>query len=578
MINNLRMPQGILLCYNKSVKGSVHLEVSLMSEEIKISNFIHNIIDEDLRNGKYGEKVYTRFPPEPNGYLHIGHAKSICLNFTTAQKYSGKCNLRYDDTNPLKEDMEYVNSIEEDVKWLGFKWDERLWASDYFDEMYDSALVLIKKGLAYVDDLTADEIREYRGTLKEPGKDSPYRDRSVEENFNLFQGMKEGKYKDGEKVLRAKINMSSPNMNMRDPVIYRISNTAHHNTGNDWCIYPMYDFAHPIEDAIEGITHSICTLEFEDHRPLYEWILKEVGKWENPPQQIEFARLNLTNTIMSKRHLKKLVDDKIVDGWDDPRMPTIAGVRRRGYTPEAIRDFCDRIGVSKSNSTVDVGLLEYCIRDDLQNKVPSRNVVEKPIKVIITNYPEEETEYMEMENNRNNSELGMRQVPFSRELWVDGDDFMEEPIKKYFRLFPGNEVRFKGAYFITCNEVLKNDDGSIRELHCTYDPETRSGSNFEGRKVKGTIHWVDAKTAVKVRIRNYSHLMIEDEEGNSSVNADSLEDTYGYGEPLLATARPGERFQFFRHGYYIADEKLTTEDEKVFNRIVDLKSSFKIKK
>lgn len=578
MINNLRMPQGILLCYNKSVKGSVHLEVSLMSEEIKISNFIHNIIDEDLRNGKYGEKVYTRFPPEPNGYLHIGHAKSICLNFTTAQKYSGKCNLRYDDTNPLKEDMEYVNSIEEDVKWLGFKWDERLWASDYFDEMYDSALVLIKKGLAYVDDLTADEIREYRGTLKEPGKDSPYRDRSVEENFNLFQGMKEGKYKYGEKVLRAKINMSSPNMNMRDPVIYRISNTAHHNTGNDWCIYPMYDFAHPIEDAIEGITHSICTLEFEDHRPLYEWILKEVGKWENPPQQIEFARLNLTNTIMSKRHLKKLVDDKIVDGWDDPRMPTIAGVRRRGYTPEAIRDFCDRIGVSKSNSTVDVGLLEYCIRDDLQNKVPSRNVVEKPIKVIITNYPEEETEYMEMENNRNNGELGMRQVPFSRELWVDGDDFMEEPIKKYFRLFPGNEVRFKGAYFITCNEVLKNDDGSIRELHCTYDPETRSGSNFEGRKVKGTIHWVDAKTAVKVRIRNYSHLMIEDEEGNSSVNADSLEDTYGYGEPLLATARPGERFQFFRHGYYIADEKLTTEDEKVFNRIVDLKSSFKIKK
>ena len=549
-----------------------------MSEEMKSSNFIHNIIDKDLEDHKYGDKVYTRFPPEPNGYLHIGHAKSICLNFSTAEKYGGKCNLRYDDTNPVKEDMEYVNSIEEDVKWLGFQWDKRLWASDYFDEMYESAVILIKKGKAYVDDLTAEEIKEYRGTLKEPGKESPYRNRSVEENLKLFEEMREGKYKDGEKVLRAKIDMSSPNINMRDPVIYRIAHATHHNTGDKWCIYPMYDFAHPIEDAIEGITHSICTLEFEDHRPLYEWTLNEVGKWPTPPQQIEFARLNITNMIMSKRHLKKLVDEGIVDGWDDPRMPTIAGIRRRGYTPESVRDFCERIGVAKSNSLVDVGLLEYCVRDDLQNKVESRNVVEDPIKVIITNYPEDMTEEMEMENNRNNEELGNRMVPFSRELWIDGADFMEVPVKKYFRLFPGNEVRFKGAYFITCNEVVKNDDGSIKELHCTYDPETRSGSGFEGRKVKGTIHWVDAKTAVKVKIRNYGYLLVKDEEGNDVFNPDSLVETYGYAEPKLTEAKPGERFQFFRHGYYVADEKLTTDTEKVFNRIVDLKSSFKIKK
>ena len=549
-----------------------------MSEEMKSSNFIHNIIDKDLEDHKYGDKVYTRFPPEPNGYLHIGHAKSICLNFSTAEKYGGKCNLRYDDTNPVKEDMEYVNSIEEDVKWLGFQWDKRLWASDYFDEMYESAVILIKKGKAYVDDLTAEEIKEYRGTLKEPGKESPYRNRSVEENLKLFEEMREGKYKDGEKVLRAKIDMSSPNINMRDPVIYRIAHATHHNTGDKWCIYPMYDFALPIEDAIEGITHSICTLEFEDHRPLYEWTLNEVGKWTTPPQQIEFARLNITNMIMSKRHLKKLVDEGIVDGWDDPRMPTIAGIRRRGYTPESVRDFCERIGVAKSNSLVDVGLLEYCVRDDLQNKVESRNVVEDPIKVIITNYPEDMTEEMEMENNRNNEELGNRMVPFSRELWIDGADFMEVPVKKYFRLFPGNEVRFKGAYFITCNEVVKNDDGSIKELHCTYDPETRSGSGFEGRKVKGTIHWVDAKTAVKVKIRNYGYLLVKDEEGNDVFNPDSLVETYGYAEPKLTEAKPGERFQFFRHGYYVADEKLTTDTEKVFNRIVDLKSSFKIKK
>lgn len=549
-----------------------------MADEIRNSNFIYNIIDKDLEEGVYGDKVYTRFPPEPNGYLHIGHAKSICLNFGTALKYGGKCNLRYDDTNPLKEDEEYVRSIEEDVKWLGFEWDKRLWASDYFDEMYESAIILIKKGKAYVDDLSAEEIKEYRGTLKEPGKESPYRNRTIEENLRLFEEMRDGKYKDGEKVLRAKIDMSSPNINMRDPVIYRIAHASHHNTGDKWCIYPMYDFAHPIEDAIEGITHSVCTLEFEDHRPLYEWTLNEVGKWQTPPKQIEFARLNLTNTIMSKRHLKKLVDDGAVDGWDDPRMPTIAGIRRRGYTPEAVRDFCERIGVAKSNSLVDVGLLEYCLRDDLQDKVESRNVVEDPIKVIITNYPEDMTEEMEMENNRNNEELGMRTVPFSRELWIDGADFMEVPVKKYFRLFPGNEVRFKGAYFITCNEVVKNDDGSIKELHCTYDPETKSGNGFEGRKVKGTIHWVDAKTAVKVKIRNYDYLMIADENGENVLNPNSLIETYGYGEPSLMEAKPGERFQFFRHGYYVADQKLTTETEKVFNKIVGLKSSFKINK
>ena len=540
-----------------------------------VSNFIHNIIDKDLETQKYGDKVHTRFPPEPNGYLHIGHAKSICLNFTTAAKYGGKCNLRYDDTNPVKEDMEYVNSIEEDVRWLGFQWENRLWASDYFDEMYECAVTLIKKGKAYVCDLNADQIREYRGTLKEPGKESPYRNRSIEENLQLFEEMRDGRYEDGEKVLRAKIDMASPNMNMRDPVIYRIAHAEHHNTGDKWCIYPMYDFAHPIEDAIEGITHSICTLEFEDHRPLYDWVLREVGKWPAPPQQIEFARLNLTNTVMSKRYLKAMVDDGTVEGWDDPRMPTIAGIRRRGYTPEAVRDFCERIGVSKANSTVDVGLLEHCVREDLKKKVANRNVVENPIKVIITNYPEDMTEEMEIENNREVPEMGSRMVPFSRELYVDGDDFMEVPVKKYFRLFPGNEVRFKGAYFITCNEVVKNEDGSIKELLCTYDPETRSGSGFEGRKVKGTIHWVDAATAVEIKIRNYDYLMIDDENGEQKLNPDSLKEVTAYAEPLVAEAKPGERFQFFRKGYYIADEKLNTGSEKVFNRIVGLKSSWK---
>lgn len=548
-----------------------------MSEN-KSTNFIHQIIDKDNEEGVYGNKVYTRFPPEPNGYLHIGHAKSICLNFTTAQKYGGKTNLRYDDTNPVKEDVEYVDSIEEDVKWLGFTWEKRLWASDYFDTMYEAAEELVNKGLAYVDDLTPEEIREYRGTLKSPGKESPARSRSIEENLDLFRRMKAGEFADGEKVLRAKIDMASPNINMRDPIIYRIAHINHHNTGDKWCIYPMYDFAHPIEDAVEGITHSICTLEFEDHRPLYEWVLDNVGFWKNPPKQIEFARLNLTNTVMSKRLLKSLVDEGLVDGWDDPRMPTIAGLRRRGYTPESIRNFCEEIGVAKSNSTIDSAMLDFCIREDLKEKVENRNVIEDPIKVVLTNYPEDETEMITVENNRNVPEMGNREIPFSREIYIDGADFMEVPVKKYFRLFPGNEVRVKGAYFITCNEVIKNEDGSVAELRCTYDPETRSGSGFEGRKVKGTIHFVDAKTAVPVKVRNYNPLYIENEEGENVLNPNSAEEKICYAEPMIAEAKPGERFQFFRHGYYIADSKLTTDEEKVFNRIVDLKSSFKPKK
>lgn len=548
-----------------------------MSEN-KSTNFIHQIIDKDNEEGVYGNKVYTRFPPEPNGYLHIGHAKSICLNFTTAQKYGGKTNLRYDDTNPVKEDVEYVDSIEEDVKWLGFTWEKRLWASDYFDTMYEAAEELVNKGLAYVDDLTPEEIREYRGTLKSPGKESPARNRSTEENLDLFRRMKAGEFADGEKVLRAKIDMASPNINMRDPIIYRIAHINHHNTGDKWCIYPMYDFAHPIEDAVEGITHSICTLEFEDHRPLYEWVLENVGFWKNPPKQIEFARLNLTNTVMSKRLLKSLVDEGLVDGWDDPRMPTIAGLRRRGYTPESIRNFCEEIGVAKSNSTIDSAMLDFCIREDLKEKVENRNVIEDPIKVVLTNYPEDETEMITVENNRNVPEMGNREIPFSREIYIDGADFMEVPVKKYFRLFPGNEVRVKGAYFITCNEVIKNEDGSVAELRCTYDPETRSGSGFEGRKVKGTIHFVDAKTAVPVKVRNYNPLYIENEEGENVLNPNSAEEKICYAEPMIAEAKPGERFQFFRHGYYIADSKLTTDEEKVFNRIVDLKSSFKPKK
>lgn len=538
-------------------------------------NFIHEIIEKDLESKKYGDKVCTRFPPEPNGYLHIGHAKSICLNFTTAAKYGGKCNLRYDDTNPVKEDVEYVDSIEEDVRWLGFEWDKRLWASDYFDQMYEAAVELIKKGKAFVCDLTGDEIREYRGTLTQPGKDSPYRNRSIEENLRLFEEMKEGRYKDGEKVLRAKIDMSSPNINMRDPIIYRIAHASHHNTGDKWCIYPMYDFAHPIEDAIEGITHSICTLEFEDHRPLYDWVLREVGWWPTPPQQIEFARLNLTHTVMSKRYLKAMVEDGTVDGWDDPRMPTIAGIRRRGYTPEAVRQFCEDIGVSKSNSTVDVAQLEQCVREDLKTRVPSRNVIFDPVKVIITNYPEGRYELCEIENNAQVPEMGTRKVSFSRELWIDGADFMEEPPKKYFRLFPGNEVRLKGAYYITCTDVIKNPDGTIKEIHCTYDPQTKSGSGFEGRKVKGTIHFVDAASAVPLTIRQYDYLFIEDEDGKPVKNPDSVKVSTAYAEASVSEARAGERFQFFRHGYYVADIKDHKPGEAVFNEIVGLKSSWK---
>mgnify|MGYP000702425666 FL=1 len=538
-------------------------------------NFIQEIIEKDLETKKYGDKVYTRFPPEPNGYLHIGHAKSLCLNFLTAAKYGGKCNLRYDDTNPVKEDVEYVDAIEEDVKWLGLQWDKRLWASDYFDTMYDAAVELIKKGKAFVCDLTGEEIKEYRGTLTQPGKESPYRNRTVEENLRLFEEMKEGKYKDGEKVLRAKIDMASPNINMRDPIIYRIAHVSHHNTKDKWCIYPMYDFAHPIEDAIEGITHSICTLEFEDHRPLYDWVLREVGWWSTPPQQIEFARLNLTNTVMSKRYLKALVENGTVDGWDDPRMPTIAGIRRRGYTPEAVRNFCEAIGVAKANSTVDISLLEHCVREDLKGRAESRNVVFDPVKVIITNYPEDKTELCEIENNAQVPEMGTRKVSFSRELWIDGADFMEEPPKKYFRLFPGNEVRLKGAYFITCTDVVKNQDGTIKEIHCTYDPATRSGSGFEGRKVKGTIHFVDAKTAVPVTVRQFDYLFLENENGEMVTNPQTMKTSTAYAESSVADAESGDRFQFFRHGYFVADSKLHTADRPVFNEIVGLKSSWK---
>ena len=542
---------------------------------VESTNFIHAIIDKDLENRAYQDRpVYTRFPPEPNGYLHIGHAKSICLNFSTAEKYGGKCNLRFDDTNPVKEDTEYVDSIENDVRWLGFEWDKLLFASDYFEDMYHCAVQLIKKGKAYICDLTAEEIRQHRGTLTETGKESPYRDRPIEESLAIFEDMRNGKYKDGDKVLRAKIDMSSPNINMRDPVIYRIAHATHHNTGDQWCIYPMYDYAHPIEDAIEQITHSICTLEFEDHRPLYDWVLRELD-WEMPPQQIEFARLNLTNTVMSKRYLKALVDNGTVESWDDPRMPTIAGLRRRGYTPESIRDFCDRIGVSKANSTVDISLLEHCIREDLKPKVDNRMVVFHPLKVVITNYPEDQIEEVVIENNKEDESMGFRKVPFSKELYVERDDFMEIPEKKYFRLFIGNEVRFKGAYFITCNEAIKDEAGNITELRCTYDPETKSGSGFEGRKVKGTIHWLNAATAVPVTVRIYDYLMIDNEAGESVINTDSLKEVSAMGEPSLIEAKAGERFQFLRHGYYIADSELNNDTQKVFNQIVDLKSSYK---
>ncbi|MCL2111765.1 MAG: glutamine--tRNA ligase/YqeY domain fusion protein [Clostridiales bacterium] len=540
------------------------------------SNFIHSFIDEDVKNGRYDRPIHTRFPPEPNGYLHIGHAKAICINFTTAEKYGGLCNLRFDDTNPVKEDTEYVESIKEDVAWLGFKWDDLRFASDYFPRMYEGAEYLIEKGLAYVDEQSADEISAARGSLTEPGKESPWRNRPPEESLRLFRDMKEGKHPDGAMVLRAKIDMASPNINMRDPVIYRIAHASHHNTGDEWCVYPMYDYAHPIEDAIENITHSLCSIEFEDHRPLYEWVLESLD-WPAPPRQIEFARLNLTHTLMSKRHLKSLVDDGTVEGWDDPRMPTLAGIRRRGYTPEAIRRFCEEIGVAKANSTVDIEFLEHFVREDLKEKVENRNVVFDPIKVVIENYPEDLTEEAIMENNREIPEMGERAVPFSRELWIDGEDFMEDPPKKYFRLFTGNEVRFKGAYFITAREVIKDAAGKITEIRCTYDPETKSGEGFEGRKVKGTIHWVDARTSVPVTVREYSYLMDEAEDGTQTIAKNSVTIKTCQAEPSLTHALPGERFQFFRHGYYIADSKLTDSKQgapKVFNQIIGLKSSW----
>lgn len=542
------------------------------------SNFIRNIVIQDIESGKHRE-IITRFPPEPNGYLHIGHAKAITLNFELADEFKGKTNLRFDDTNPTKEDTEYVESIKEDVKWLGFDWDGLFFASDYFEEMYQRAVLLIKKGKAFVCDLTAEEIRQYRGTLTEPGKESPYRNRSIDENLAFFEKMRQGEFKDGEKVLRAKIDMASPNMNMRDPVLYRIVHASHHNTGDEWCIYPMYDYAHPLEDAIEGVTHSLCSLEFEDHRPLYDWIVQEC-EMESQPRQIEFARLNITNTVMSKRKLKLLVDQKIVDGWDDPRMPTIAGLRRKGYTPEAVRNFCREIGVAKANSVVDEQMLEHFIREDLHTKAPRTMAILRPLKVVITNYPEDQVEMLEAENNPDDASMGTRQIPFSREIYIEEEDFMENPPKKYFRLFPGNEVRLKNAYFIKCNEVIKDEEGNVIELHCTYDPETKSGTGFTGRKVKGTIHWVDAKNGVPAEFRLYEPLILDDnDEGEhflEQINPNSLEVLQGFVEPNMKEARPQDKYQFFRHGYFNVDPKYTTENKLVFNRIVSLKSSFRI--
>ena len=552
-----------------------------MSSENNRTNFIKNIIKDDLASGKH-DSIITRFPPEPNGYLHIGHAKSICLNFGLANEFNGKVNMRFDDTNPLKEDEEYVNSIKEDVKWLGFNWDNLFFASDYFDEMYKRAIVLIKKGKAYVCDLSQEEIRETRGTLTEPGKESPYRNRSIEENLDLFERMKNGEFKDGEKVLRAKIDMSSPNLNFRDPVIYRISHSTHHNTGDKWCIYPMYSFAHPLEDAIEGITHSICTLEFEDQRPLYDWVVREC-EMESVPRQIEFARLNLTNTVMSKRKLKLLVDEGVTDGWDDPRMPTISGVRRRGFTPEAIRAFCNEIGVAKADSTVDSRLLDHFLREDLQQKAPLAMAVLKPLKLVITNYPEGQTEMLEVENMAKNEEAGTRMVPFSRELYIERDDFMEEPVKKYRRFFVGNEVRLKGAYFVKCTDFVKDENGEIVEIHGTYDPETKSGSGFTGRKVKGTVHWVVANNCVPCEFRLFEPLILDNDPENEGkhfldqINPNSLEVLQGYVEPTqIKDAKPLDKFQFVRNGFYSVDTKYTTDDKLVFNRIVPLKSSFKL--
>ncbi len=552
-----------------------------MEGEATVSkNFIEQEIDKDLAEGRYTE-VVTRFPPEPNGYLHIGHAKSILLNYGLAKEYGGTFHFRFDDTNPTKEKTEYVQSIIDDIKWLGADYGDKIYfASNYFDAMYEAAIKLIKKGKAYVCDLSADEIREYRGTLKEPGKNSPYRDRSVEENLKLFEGMKNGEYPDGSKVLRAKIDMASPNINMRDPVIYRIARMTHHNTGDKWCIYPMYDFAHPIEDAEEGITHSICTLEFEDHRPLYDWVVREL-EYKNPPRQIEFSKLYLTNVVTGKRYIKKLVEDGIVDGWDDPRLVSIAALRRRGFTRESIKMFMELVGVSKSQSSADYAMLEYCIREDLRLKANRMMAVLDPIKLIIDNYPEGQVEYFDIDNNQEDESAGKRQVAFSRELYIEREDFMEEPPKKYFRLFPGNEVRLKGAYFVKCVDYKKDENGVVTEIHCTYDPETRSGSGFEGRKVKGTIHWVSAESAVDAEVRLYENLVDEEkgklnEDGTLNYNPNSLTVLKNCKlEAALGEAVKGDKFQFLRHGYFCVDEKDTTEDHLVFNRIVSLKSSYK---
>lgn len=554
-----------------------------MENETVSKNFIERIIEEDLAEGRC-DTVCTRFPPEPNGYLHIGHAKSILLNYGLAKKYGGKFNMRFDDTNPTKEKIEFVESIKKDIKWLGADWEDRLYfASNYFPQMYEAAIKLIKKGKAYVSDLSAEQIREYRGTLEEPGKKDPSSERSVEENLALFEDMKNGKFEDGAKVLRARIDMASPNMNMRDPVIYRVAHMTHHNTGDTWCIYPMYDFAHPIEDAIEGITHSICTLEFEDHRPLYDWVVREL-EYEKPPKQIEFAKLYLKNVVTGKRYIKRLVEEGIVDGWDDPRLVSISGLRRRGFTPESIQMFVDMCGVSKANSIADYAALEYCIREDLKVKRPRVMAVLDPVKLIIDNYPEGETEWLTVPNNQENEALGTREVPFAKELYIEREDFMEEPPKKYFRMFPGNEVRLMNAYFVKCTDFKKDADGNVTEIHCTYDPASKGGNSPDGRKVKGTIHWVAAPTAKQVTVRLYENIVDEDlgvynEDGSLNLNPNSLTVLdQCYVEPSLADAKAYESFQFVRNGFFCVDYKDSTDGAPVFNRIVSLKSSFKLPK
>lgn len=559
-----------------------------MENETVSKNFIEQMIDKDIEEG-YCHEVHTRFPPEPNGYLHIGHAKSILLNYGLAQKYGGKFNLRFDDTNPTKEKTEFVEAIQSDIEWLGADWEGRLFfASDYFDQMYEGAVKLIKKGKAYVSDLSAEQIREYRGTLTEPGKEDPYSTRSVEENLALFEDMKNGKFADGEKVLRARIDMASSNINMRDPVIYRVAHMTHHRTGDKWCIYPMYDYAHPIEDAIEGITHSICTLEFEDHRPLYNWVVEEVGKDmipdkdEMPPRQIEFAKLYLTNVVTGKRYIKRLVEEGIVDGWDDPRLVSIAALRRRGFTPESIKMFVDLCGISKANSSVDYAMLEYCIREDLKLKKPRMMAILDPVKVVIDNYPEGQIEYLDVVNNLENEELGSRKVPFGREIYIDREDFMEEPPKKYFRMFPGNEVRLMNAYFVTCTSFVKDENGKVTEIHCTYDPASRGGNSPDGRKVKGTIQWVSAEKNVKAEIRLYENIVDEEkgvynEDGSLNLNPNSLTVLKDcYVEENLADAKAYDSFQFVRQGFFCVDAKDSTPEHLVFNRIVSLKSSFKL--